>query len=485
MSTLGQPHLEPAWKQEVNRRIAAHKNRKNGVADENAPAQTAGTANSRAAEAAARVAARYAKAPTYSQMQAEEARMAVRAAEIATKVALEAQAAAESALQEMHAAAVEQPMRGPAVVESIVREPRVQESAVAVAEPVIEFEPAMEAELEPVFFVEEREPEAVVLDPSVLDSFELESVAVAAVEEPPAIPPVVTHETIDGRDFDLRWEPDLPVHVMERRPAAPRVQDEFELNTEDWWTPAEMRSEPLQVDSQTSPANLIEFPRELVAPRKMRPRLAEPASAEPEKQLSIFEVDPGNVPAEPLMAEQASVAETPQWTAPAYAGPEWSGMELDAHPEQARMYAPVVDEHKSTVDLAPLGLRLLATTVDGALIFGVFFALALWASARMQQVPALKTAEAMAAAGLLVTGLLYHAVFFGLGSTTFGMKYAGIALSTFDDEVPNREQLWKRFGAMVLSMLPMGLGLVWSVFDDDHLSWHDRFSGTYLRKKYS
>ena len=35
---------------------------------------------------------------------------------------------------------------------------------------------------------------------------------------------------------------------------------------------------------------------------------------------------------------------------------------------------------------------------------------------------------------------------------------------------------------MVLSLLPIGLGVAWSIFDEEHLSWHDRFSQTYLRK---
>jgi hypothetical protein len=35
---------------------------------------------------------------------------------------------------------------------------------------------------------------------------------------------------------------------------------------------------------------------------------------------------------------------------------------------------------------------------------------------------------------------------------------------------------------MLLSILPVGLGLVWSLFDDDHLSWHDRYSQTYPRR---
>ena len=49
-------------------------------------------------------------------------------------------------------------------------------------------------------------------------------------------------------------------------------------------------------------ANLIEFPREIVATRKVRPRLAEGAYAAPGGQLSIFEVDPGSISVEPAAA---------------------------------------------------------------------------------------------------------------------------------------------------------------------------------------
>ena len=60
-----------------------------------------------AAEAAARVAARYAHTPSYSEMQAAEARAALRAAGAATRAALEAQAAAEIALDNLEAAAAD------------------------------------------------------------------------------------------------------------------------------------------------------------------------------------------------------------------------------------------------------------------------------------------------------------------------------------------------------------------------------------------
>jgi hypothetical protein len=62
------------------------------------------------------------------------------------------------------------------------------------------------------------------------------------------------------------------------------------------------------------------------------------------------------------------------------------------------------------------------------------------------------------------------------------MYYAQLRLCTFEDETPTRRQRNARLIALLLSALPMGLGLAWAIFDDDHLSWHDRLSHTYLRR---
>jgi uncharacterized RDD family membrane protein YckC len=155
-------------------------------------------------------------------------------------------------------------------------------------------------------------------------------------------------------------------------------------------------------------------------------------------------------------------------------------MELDEHPAPQQVSEPEPAHTAQSIHLAPLGHRLMAMAVDGCLILAAFFAAAMTLAARMHQAPAPHTAEAMVAAGLVAVGFLYNAFFFALGVSTPGMCYAGIALSTFDDEVPTRAQLRKRLGAMALSLLPVGLGLAWSVFDEDHLSWHDRISQTYI-----
>ena len=90
--------------------------------------------------------------------------------------------------------------------------------------------------------------------------------------------------------------------------------------------------------------------------------------------------------------------------------------------------------------------------------------------------------EARAAGALLVIAVLYHVVFFALSNATPGMRYAGISLCTFDGQKPSREQLLRRMGALLLSVLPVGLGMLWAIFDEGHLSWHDRLSATYQRR---
>ena len=426
--------------------------------------QVENAATTRAAQAAARVAARYAKAPSYSDMQAAEARVAVRAAEIATKVALEAQAVAETALAGLHAASVEQPSRGPAVVETFAP-------------------PARKPEQIAVQVEEQAEPQAYPqIEPRKIEPPTREHApAMTQLSAEPV--PLFTPEARREQSYGIRWDPDMPVRQMERKPPPVRVQDEFELEVEDWWSPADV-TETLRgdvVEPESTHANLIQFPRELVATRKMRPRLAEaPASmiSEAEGQLSIFEVDPRSI-----STEVDTGATGPESPASTWSAPDWSGIKLDAQPAQERLSAVDALSSAKALHLAPVGLRLMATVVDCALILACFGAAGFLAASNFQHPPAGKSLELLGLVALTLVGLAYYAVFFSLAVCTPGMRYAGIGLCTFDDQSPTRAQLRRRLGAMVLSLLPMGLGVVWSVFDEDHLSWHDRFSQTYLRKR--
>ena len=430
----------------MNRRVAEHKGRK-GTSTTAAETRQEGQhgTSSRAAEAAARVAARYAKAPSYSEMLAEEARAAVRAAEAASWAALEAQAVAESVLAGLEAASGVEPGR-----EREVRGAGVQE-------------PAWELTVDP-------------LQPGPRPG------AHSA--------PHSARQSSQRQTFEIRWDADMP--VREADPAGRRAlhgPSLFEVPAEGRWetTPEAqdvLCNEDIEVvePAQPIPANLIEFPRELVATRKVRPRRAEgpfAAAIETVGQLSIFEVDPGSISIEPETAGGVAEA-TAAWT-----GPEWSGMELDAEPvaETANEAASVAAAAAvAAVQLAPMSRRLMAAVVDGALIMGAFLAAAMVAMDRVTILPGIKEIEVGSAVALAVTGVLYMGIFFTLARATPGMKYAGVSLSRFGDGKPTRAQRCGRLGALLLSLLPVGLGVVWAVFDDEHLCWHDRLSGTYLRR---
>lgn len=442
----GQAALSPSWKQEVNRRIAAHKTQKSAPAVP-APAQphVPGTAASRAAQAAARVAARYAKAPSFSQMLAEEARGAVRAAEAASRAALEAQAAAESVLAELEAA-------------SAGEQHWAESNSSSTTDHGLEL--AWKAPVEPDTPV-----------PEVAPDFESST----------------DWESLNRQPVGIRWDADLPVRPTEPvETHATLGTPAFESSAEETWIPDVYPHEAQPAEgyhvvepAPPSHANLIEFPRELVATRKVRPRRAEGhyAIGAPSGQLSIFEVDPGSISTEPEAPAVLSEA-----TAPAWQAPEWSGIELDAEPATGSVAETTVAVGAPQLELAPLGLRSMVALVDGALILSAFLALAAMVAGRLKSMPSMKEAELLSMLALVSIAVLYHALFFTLAEGTPGMKYAGVSLCTFDDESPTREQMRSRLGALMLSVLPVGLGVAWAIFDEEHLSWHDRLSRTYLRR---
>jgi len=417
----GQPDSASSWKQEVSRRIAAHQSREGLSTPKPAPpAPSRQEASSRAAQAAARVAAHYAQVPSFSQMQAAEAQAAQRAAVAAVP---SPQAASE----------------GPRLCEP------------EAAQTMVPVQPAA-PDLEPT--IVPAQPAA----PSTLDAWESEY-------------------SLLGREPDFTLHHPEPAPALALQPAkdsAPSVEDGWEQSS-----PLEEPRDAAAIEPVEPvlpiPANLIEFPRELVAPCKRRPRLAEgPLAAESlEKPLSIFEVDPDDLPVQPETAGSAPAA--------AWAESDWSDIELEAQPLD-EPESPDAPGPQLILPLAPLGRRLAAVVVDCVLIAGAFFASALVAVANIGHPLPAKIVEFSAVSALLLAGLLYQTLFLTLAKATPGMRCARISLCTFDGQNPTRAQLRWRLGALFLSVLPVGLGLAWILFDEDHLCWHDRLSKTYLRK---
>lgn len=226
--------------------------------------------------------------------------------------------------------------------------------------------------------------------------------------------------------------------------------------------PAFAAVEPLAV-------NLIEYPRELVAPRKARPRLAEgplrDASREGLDQLKIFEVAPESI------SQTVSIGKTPA---------NWSPIRLDTEPADRRS---ITEPPTPQIPLRTASLedRVMAAVFDLALIVAAFSVFVLVFVACTAHPPMGK--PALVGAGLVLAGfgLLYHYLFFKYAEGTPGMRYAKIALCTFDDENPTRQAMCRRVLYVLLSAAPLGLGFAWAWFDPDRLSWHDRLSRIYQR----
>jgi uncharacterized RDD family membrane protein YckC len=414
-ASLVQSHSATSWKQEVNLRLAAHRSRRGlSTAQPPAPAPSWPKAGSRGAQAAARVAARYAHAPSYSQLQAVEAPAAVPSAPVASR-------------------------------------PWESETPPLVPPSAPEREPAVASPL--------PAPHAL---PDSLEAWESEYSHIR--QEP-----------------DLRMRPIEPVSVPAAAPAS-RFVEGFASADEDGGEqpePAEYTSgiHAMELVEPEEPihANLIKFPRELVAVRKLRPRRVEgPLAVDgQERQLSIFEVDPGSLSIQP---ETVPAARASAWPEPA-----WSGLKLEAQPQDEPEYedAPAAQPE---VQLAPIGHRLMAALVDSAFITTIFLGSAVVVVAAIATLPAARIMEICAAAAFLLVAMVYQTLFLTLADATPGMRFAGISLCTFDGQIPTPAQLRSRLGALLLSVVPMGLGVAWALFDEDHLCWHDRLSRTYLRK---
>jgi len=235
-------------------------------------------------------------------------------------------------------------------------------------------------------------------------------------------------------------------------------------------------------------ANLIQFPREIVATRKARPRRAEGPFAsnyEHDVQLSIFEVEPEAISIDTVATETMNPEVAPSWMSP-----EWSGMELDEHPVpalQSEAQPDLLEEPTAeivqarAIYQAPLNLRAMAVVVDGSLVLAVLSGVTFEIVRHVHSLPGIRTAQLGVVLGFLILSALYVLLFDALGQGTLGMRYARIALSTFEGQIPTRRMRFSRLVALVLSILPVGMGLLWCIFDEDHLSWHDRLSGTYVR----
>ncbi len=461
---LTQSDLSPAaLKQQVADRVAAHRARRGQTSTTAAPLSSVPQTSSRpsrvrSANIAATVAERYAHSQTYRAFLASEAERAVHQAHATAKIATinaEAIAVAQQQLladlDHWHASSDISGIPAAAATGS----PHIPLSALDYAT-FFDHEPAT-----PGFGTDNLQP-AVPSPPSAAVSFTIRPYA------------DVVHPATAPRSPGPNTRPDIDQIGRE-------IDDDERLSLDD-----EIAFRHNPVFEEASPqepiaANLIEFPRQLIAARKTRPRIAEGplrdenAHTTSAPQLRIFEVE----------ADQVSLAPAPESLAP-----EWASILLSALPSANFAGAAAPDYLAINIpQAAPISRRLTSAAVDVCLIltvqaaFTAVFAFALTHLSGQNafvEIPR-TTALAGSACTLVVLTLLYQVLFFTLSNATPGMRYARIGLCTFSNENPTHSAMRRRILATLLAAFPLGLGLIWALLDEDTLGWHDRISHMYQR----
>jgi len=129
--------------------------------------------------------------------------------------------------------------------------------------------------------------------------------------------------------------------------------------------------------------------------------------------------------------------------------------------------------------VAPARLRMEAAAVDAAIIaigcaFGMLPFLLTHAESLLD-----KHVLPFFALAFVPVPLFYKLLWCFAGRDTTGMRCAGLTLIDFDGNPPSQASRYQRLLWSILSLLAAGIGLIWSLVDEDGLTWHDHISGTF------
>jgi len=197
--------------------------------------------------------------------------------------------------------------------------------------------------------------------------------------------------------------------------------------------------------SPNSHTSVINSPAPVLPPRTVRSRQTRPSSAE---RLEV------NV-------EQPTLDFAP----------------AECHPRAAQ---PDLSGYAAPSPIASLKERRRAGLLDAAfLLFAYGGFVALFSSLGGHFTPS----KFDAAVTLLTLGLVYaqyFSLFTYFGGATPGMMMRGLRLVSFDGGVPAPRQLLWRSAGYLAAAAPVMLGFFWALWDEDHLTWQDRLSQTYV-----
>jgi uncharacterized RDD family membrane protein YckC len=136
--------------------------------------------------------------------------------------------------------------------------------------------------------------------------------------------------------------------------------------------------------------------------------------------------------------------------------------------------------------VAPMGARVLAAAMDMGLVtlaYAVFASIyyLLVQTQTGESAPLEWTARVMVPYVLLFAAVaaLYKGLYAFANVDSPGTRWANLKIVNFDGEAPSRAERVARMTWSGLSVTAVGMGLLWSLVDEEHLTWHDLLSKTF------
>lgn len=93
--------------------------------------------------------------------------------------------------------------------------------------------------------------------------------------------------------------------------------------------------------------------------------------------------------------------------------------------------------------------------------------------------PSVKPVMLILGGAAVLIAMFYGFVWVCAGAATPGMRALRLTLINFDGYPPDRTSRWLRYLGACLGYCAGGLGLLWSLLDEESLAWHDHISKTF------
>jgi uncharacterized RDD family membrane protein YckC len=135
---------------------------------------------------------------------------------------------------------------------------------------------------------------------------------------------------------------------------------------------------------------------------------------------------------------------------------------------------------RTELPIAGLRFRAMAALFDAGFVFALAGLFLLTIRLCLHALPTGSVFSGCYIAGTLLIAAAYKLLYCYFGEATLGQQGARLRLVSFDGQQPSRPQRIIRMLSGWVSLASAGMGVIWALFDQERLSWHDHISQSYL-----